>query len=241
MKQKIRRSEQIPKYGTPLRSRLIPMVVFLPGYLDGMRKGFPLFTKEELDQIQKDHKDGIIWEDIDRILSGKGIFFKKATFRKYIQEGNLSKAIGYRNTKVGRVAEFPADTISHINFIQYYYKVLDGEAIDNIIDIIKDHQITYLEAIESHIARDNFYASSLHYVCFDDAEAYGGIEEALQSRPAERDKFLKMLDDIQDKFEKVIRADIDELVSLLKKKNISVFETVMDKPESVDPIINGKE
>lgn len=235
MKQKINRSEFIPKYGTTMRSVLISMVAKLPGYQEGIKKGFPLFTERELENIKEQSADGLTWKDIDRILSGKGIFFKKATFRKYIQEENISKAIGYRNTENGRVAIFPADTISHINFIQYYYKVLDGEHVDSIFNFIKDNQITYLEAIESNLINyDNLPAAIYHYIFSEDGDASIAIEKALAPRPDDRDKFLIMLNDIDAKFQKIIRADIDNLVSLLEKKTISVFETMIDGNEVKD-------
>jgi hypothetical protein len=234
MKPKTRRSEQLPKFGTPLRSQLVSLVANLPGYQEGLSKGFPLFTNKELDDFKERYKGGLTWDDIDRLLSGKGIFFKKATFRKYIQEGNISKAIGYRNTESGRVAVFPADTISHINFIQYYYKVMDGEHLDNILELIKDKQITYFEAIESNLDTDNFYASIFHYICFGDGDASTAIEKALECRPADRDKFLKMLNDIDDKFNRIIRKDIDKLASSLRKKTLSVFETIDDGQEAQD-------
>jgi hypothetical protein len=236
MKQKIPRSERIPKYGTKMRTILVSEIANLPGYQEGLRKGFPLFTKEELDDFKELYKkDGLTWEDIDQILSGKGIFFKKATFRKYIQDGNISKAIGYRNTEKGRVAIFPADTISHINFIQYYYKVMDGEHADNIIELIKDQQISYFDAIESNLTNyDNLHASIDHYIFSEDGDVSSAIDKALSGRPADRDKFLKMLDDIDDKFNKSIRKDIDKLVSLLKKKTISVYETMDGGKEAQD-------
>lgn len=234
MKQKIRRSERLPRYGTPLRIQLVSLVANLPGYQEGINKGFPLFTGEELEDFKEKYRDGLIWADIDRILSGKGIFFKKATFRKYIQDGNISKAIGYRNTENGRVAIFPADTISHINFIQYYYKILDGEHVDNIIDIIKDQQITYLDAIESNLGSFgvNLCASIFDYICLGDGTASDAIEKALKCRPSDRDKSLKILNDIEDKFNNTIRKDIDKLLSLLKKKTMNVFET-MDNGEEI--------
>jgi hypothetical protein len=224
MKQKTRRSEQLPKYGTTIRTVLVSEVADLPGYQEGLSKGFPLFTKEELDAFKELYKDGLTWEDIDRELSRKGIFFKKATFRKYIQEGNISKAINYKKTQKGRVAIFPADTISHINFIQYYYKVIDGNYLDIIIALFKEKQITYLDMIESNLSF-NIYASIYDYICLDDGEVSEVIKETLKSRPDDRDKFLKMLDDIDNKFNNIIGKDIDKFVSLLKKKTMSVSET----------------
>jgi hypothetical protein len=234
MKKKLSRSVQIPKYGTTSRAHLVSFVTSLPGYQEGISKGFPLFTSKELDEVKELYKDGLTWEDIDKLLSGKGIFFKKATFRKYIQKGNISKAIGYKNTENRRVAIFPADTIAHINFIQYYYKVVDGEYVDNVIDCIKDQQISYLEAIESNLSCDNIYASIFHYICDADRDTSEAIKKALECRPDDRDKILKMLDHIENKFNKIIRKDIDNLVSLLKKKTISVFETMDDNKEVKD-------
>jgi len=234
MKKKLRRSAQIPKYGTAPRSYLVSFVTSLPGYQEGLRKGFPLFTGEELEEVKELYKEGLTWEDIDKLLSGKGIFFKKATFRKYIQNGNISRAIGYKNTENGRVAVFPSDTISHINFIQYYYKVVDGEYIDNVIDSVRDQQISYLEAIEPHLAAGNLYTSILRYICDADGDVSEAVKKALECRPDDRDKFLKMLGRIDKKFNKDIRKDIDRLISLLKKKTISVFETMDDHQEAKD-------
>ena len=230
MKKKVSRSEAIPEYGSSLRNTLVSFVTKLPGYEEGLKKGFPLFTDKELTDIKERYKDGLTWEEIDKELSGKGLFFKKATFRKYIQDGNISAAIDYKNTENGRVAIFPADTISHINFIQYYYKVMDGEHIDNIIKIIQPivtEKISYFEAIESNLeAYDNIYASIFHRLTGGDGNIDVAIEKTLKCRPDDRDKLLKMLDDIDDKFERTIRKDIDKFVSMLKKKYLTVLETI---------------
>jgi hypothetical protein len=235
MKQKLSRSERIPKYGTPLRSQLVTLVSSLPGYQEGLDKGFPLFTSEELKELKERYKDGFTWEEIDKILSGKGIFFKKATFRKYIQDGIIAKAFDYKNTTSGRVAIFPADTISHINFIQYYYKIIDGEHIDKIVEMIKGQEITYLDAIESNLNwKDNIYASIFSYICFNDGDTATAIKKVLKCRPSDRDMILKMLNKIDDKFQNIIRKDIDKLVTLLKSSYISVHETMDDDKEVKD-------
>jgi hypothetical protein len=235
MKQKLRRSEKLPQHGSPIRTMLLSIVTDLPGYKEALEKGLPLFTKEELDDVKERYKNiGLTWEDIEQILQKKGIFFKKPTFRKYIQEGNLPKSIGYRKSEKGRVAIFPADTISHINFIQYYYKVMDGDHVDNILALFEDPKISYYETIESECQRPNFYASILHFICSGDGDAEVAIERGLKSRPGERDKFLIMLKDIDDKFNNTIRTDIDAMVSLLKKKKISIFEITDDGKETGD-------
>ena len=235
MKKKISRSQQIPKYDNPIRSTIISYLTALPDYQEGIRKGFPLFTTKELDEIKDNYKDGLTWKDIDKILSAKGIFFKKATFRKYIQVRNISKAIGYKNTENGRVAIFPVDTISHINFIQYYYKVIDGEHLDNILETIRDKQISYLEVIENNLVwKDNIYASIFDDICHGDGDTADAIKKALGCRPSDRDKFLKILNDINDKFDKTIRNDIDKFVSQLQKKYLTVFEITDDNQGGQD-------
>jgi len=227
MKQKLRKSDRLPKYGTTLRDLLVFGVAAFPGYREGLKKGFPLFTIEELSEIKEQYKDGLTWEDIDHLLSRKGVFFKKATFRKYIQEGNISKAIGYRNTENGRVAVFPSDTIAHINFIQYYYKIMDGSDFDSLIKSLIEQQISYHDAIVSKLTwSDNLHASIFRYICFGDADIETAIEKALKRRPNDREKYLERVRDIYGKFQDTIEKDVDEFVSQLQGEFITAFETI---------------
>ena len=73
MKKKISRSQQIPKYDNPIRSTIISYLTALPDYQEGIRKGFPLFTTKELDEIKDNYKDGLTWKEIDKLLSAKGM------------------------------------------------------------------------------------------------------------------------------------------------------------------------
>ena len=227
MKKKISRLDIIPKYGTTLRTGLISALPELPSYQEGLNKGLRFFTERELADIKEKYQKGMTWEDIDKELSGKGIIFKKPTFRKYIQEGNISKAIGYIKSAKGRVAIFPADTIAHINFVQYFYKVMSGEHIDDVISAFEpslQNQISYYEAIESDLG--NIYATIYDRLCFDGDEIDVAIEKALECRPNDRDRALEMLNKIQDKFDKIIGKEISVLDSFLKKNRIAVFETI---------------
>lgn len=223
MTKKTKKSDKLPKYGTQLRRQLVDHLTDLPGYQEALNKGLSFFTEKELREMKDAYEDGLTWDDIDRELCRKGIFLKKATFRKYIQDGNLSPAIDYRNTDKGRVAKFPPDTISHINFIQYFYKVDDGNIVDNVLELIKDTQITYLDAIESKLGQ-NLYAGILHYICFDDGVAYAAIEEALAFNDKDQKKILKELETIDDKFTRIIRKNIEKLILSLKEKHVSALE-----------------
>jgi hypothetical protein len=233
MKKKIRKSEQLPKYGTVLRSRLVESVQTLPGYQEGIQKGFPLFTKNELDEIKERYKkDKLTWEEIDKILSRKGIFLKKATFRKYIQDGNISEAIGYKNIKNSRVAIFPADTIAHINFIQFFYKVLEKKDADQILEIVQDWKVTYSDAIE-HLLDENIFKSIIDYIVYRNEETIDSIEEALEQRPADRDNILKTLEDICNEYLKTLEPKISKLVDLLEEKTMNFSETMKEGKESM--------
>ena len=104
----------------------------------------------------------------------------------------------------------------------------------SILALFEDPKISYYETIESECQRPNFYASILHFICSGDGDAEEAIEKGLKSRPDERDKFLKMLNDIDDKFNNTIRVDIDAMVSLLKKKKMSIYEITDDVKETGD-------
>jgi hypothetical protein len=227
---KLSKSEKLPKYGTLLRSRLLLHVTKTKGYQENLNRGFPLFSHKELENIKKRYKDGLAWNEIEKELLRKKIVLKKPTFRKYIQEKNLPEAKGYRNMDGKRVAIFPADIISHINFIHYFYKVADGDIIDGLLDLVVETQVTYLEAIESKLPSiDNLYAAIYHYLCFNDAEAYETIEETLSNRQEDQQKALSMLEDIDKKFNDIIAEDTSKLISFLKEKYISPLEIPDDE------------
>lgn len=80
---------------------------------------------------------------------------KKATFVETFETETSLRKFVYATTGNGRVSLFAADVIAHINLIQYYYKILDGEQIDKIADSIQTQQIAYADAIESMIDYNN--------------------------------------------------------------------------------------
>lgn len=243
---RIRKSEKIPPYRSPLRKKLISLLPKSKEYQDNLKKGFPLFKQEELEDIEKRYEDGLIWDDIERELLRKNIILKKATFRKYIQENRLPEAIKYRKIDRRRMAVFPPDTVSHINFVLYCYKVADGKMIDNLLNIFTgkdEYYISYREAIESELSlRDNLYASILHYICWDDAEAYDAIAKTLRYQKKDCKKALTMLDEIDKKFESIKVKEISKLLSFLEHKqmNIISFKTQGVNTVSEDEVSEGE-
>jgi len=230
-RKKLSKSEKLPKYGSLSRTRLLSHVIKTKEYRENLNRGFPLFSHKELENIKKHYKDGLVWNEIEKELLRKKIVLKKATFRKHIQENNLPEAKGYRNIDRRRLAVFPADIISHINFIQYFYKVADGEIIDGLLNLVVETQVTYLEAIESELvgSSNNLYAAIYHYICFNDAEAYDVIKKTLSKRQEDQQKALSMLEDIDKRFEEIIGKDISTLISFLKEKYISPLEIPDDE------------
>lgn len=225
-----KKSDKLPKYGDISRKFLLQFVPSLEVYRKTLEKGSPmLFTEIELKQLNDKYKDGITWNEVDKELSQKRIPLEKVTFRKYIQEGFLSKAIDYRNTEKGRVAVFPSDTIENINFINFFYKVADKEQIENILNLLPDEDVTYLEAVESRLeSYDRIHAAILHYICFGDSDASDAIQEALSTRSKDRDAILKMLDRIDKKFQNTIDIEIRKLISFLEKKRLPLIDVMTD-------------
>lgn len=242
VKKRIKKSEQLPKYGTVVRSVMVLLVTTTDSYRESIEKGYPLFTKEELYEIKNRYEAardeqspespvGLTWDDIRQELERKKIFLKKVTFRKYIQDGYLPDAIGYRSTNKARVAIFPSDTISHINFIQYFYKVANGQIIDELLEeVSRFDKVSFFDAVESFCTwRDNLQAAIYHdLVSFDD-EARSAIEGALAKKKDDQRKALAMLSKIRGKFEKHVETEINKLIDFLKNNYMAVEDLPEDK------------
>jgi len=226
-----KKSDKLPKYGDIARKFLLQFVPSLEVYRKTLEKGSPvLFTEEELKHLNDKYKDGITWDEMDKELSQKGIPLEKVTFRKYIQDGFLSKATDYRNTEKGRVAVFPSDTIEHINFINFFYKAADKKQIDSILNLLPDEEVTYREAVESRLEwRENLYAAISHYIISSlESDVYDAINEALSTRPKDRDEVLKMLEKVQKQFHTAVEPEIRKLITFLEGKRIPLVNVMTD-------------
>jgi hypothetical protein len=235
---RMKKSARLPKYGSPLRAKVVELITKSQDYLQNIGKGYHFFTLQELSDIKNSYPDGLTWDDIDRELSRKGMLFKKATFRKYISEGNLPRAIRYRNTMNGRMAIFPKDVISHINFILYFFKVADRRVIDGMLDLFFNHfTITYLEAVESKLdSYPNVHSAIMRSLGpLGDGDIYDAVSQALKSRPEDVKTLLAKLDEIDKTYEDCVITKIDDFVSLLKKNSLSLLEIsdedASDKPD----------
>ena len=217
-----RKSELIPKYGTPERNVAVTVFKLLPTYKKNLEKGFPFFSAEELDEIKEKYKEGITWDEIDAELIRKGLIIKKATFRKYIQNRLLPAAIGYKKTNKGRVAVYPSDTIEHINFIQYYFRVESDNFLDLLFGKVETDKISLAEALTEYDSwLDPPYAEMVRWIT---GMGGGNLEEALQKllkdSPEKLNKCISTLDGLTDKFDAEIRPELDKLNKWLETETI---------------------
>ena len=140
--------ENLPKHYRYERDLLNEVLLESDGYKESIEKGLPFFTKEELAELRGKYPYLITWDEIDAELSKKGMIFKKATFRKYIQEKMIPPASEYRSTKTGREARYPSKTIEQINFIQYCYRIADMDMILKLFKKLSEQTNPAREAIE---------------------------------------------------------------------------------------------
>ena len=214
------KSERLPKVGDPKRLFLIKHLTEFTAYKESIAKGIRLFTRDELEELKDQYKGGILWEDIEREFAKKGIPLKKATFRKYIQDEYISKPISYRNSGRTRVALFAPDTISQLNFIYYFYKIASGEIVDNLfifLDTIFQNQPSHLDKVEAALtSSDSLSPAVMRFICFSDGEAYSAIDTGLSRYHDDQQKALKMLDEIDDLFNKMIMPKINDLLNFLE-------------------------
>jgi len=156
---KMKRSEIIPKYGSLKRKLLIDMLHNNEDYKKSIKKGLPFYTQKQLSKIMDKYSDGMTWSEIDTELSKKGVILKKPTFRSYIQNQNISSSIGYRKNEKGREAIYPSDTIGHINFVQYFYRMADDDLIFKLMSLIENLEVSAMDLIEDNLTEYNFFAT----------------------------------------------------------------------------------
>jgi len=229
MTKKKSKTEKLSSWNSPMRTFLLNRITKLDNYKLKIKEGYPLRTDKELHDIINRYNDGLTFEEInaEQVKKSPVIKLKKPTFRKYIQDNLLPKSKGYKNVEKKRVAIFPNNVISHINFLYYFYQVADNKIIDaltNISEAVIFDEITYLEAILSFSTYDNMHAAIYHYICFDDVDVENAIKNALAKKPKEKAKVLKILERIDKKFDTSIKKEISNLINFLEEHKIHFIE-----------------
>ena len=219
---KIRRSEIIPKYGSRRRNILIDALHENQDYKKSMEKGLPFYSQKELDKIKKKYKDGMTWSEIDTELSKKGVIMKKATFRSYIQSKNISSAIAYKKNERGREAIYPSDTIKHINFIQYFYRMADNDFIITLLHTIEILKVNAKDAIEDRLEHNNLYRTIMNDIDgYQDGD--DNLEEIIRYVLRHDTDFLqKVLSNHKDLVES-FHTKYNKLIEMLESYNIPMI------------------
>lgn len=226
MPKKASRTEFLSPYYSVSRTLSLKILLELPDYKEKQKEGYPLRTKEELNEIsekfssrhQGDKIGGITFEEINEVQAKKSptIKLKLPTFRKYIQDGLLPKSIGYENIGKKRMALFPHDIISHINFLYYFYQVADAniitifKSIENVGDIGK---CTFREAIESCSEHGDIYLAVGGYCSYGDPAILSVVKDVFTNKPEEMEKIIESIKNIATTFNENMSNLLDYLDS----------------------------
>ena len=211
---KMKRSEIIPKYGSLKRKLLIDMLHNNEDYKKSIKKGLPFYTQKQLSKIMDKYSDGMTWSEIDTELSKKGVILKKPTFRSYIQNQNISSSIGYRKNEKGREAIYPSDTIGHINFVQYFYRMADDDLIFKLMSWIESLEVSAMDLIEDNLEHNPFGATLMNDIQgFQDGN--DNLEETFRHVLKDHPIFLKEVLFVYNELVESFTTKFHQLIQML--------------------------
>jgi hypothetical protein len=229
-KKRISKLERIPKVGTPVRNVLLGMLLEMSDYTEVTKRCPSFLTKKDIEGISEKYADGMAWEDIDAVMSSKGILLKYATFRKYMQNEIIPKATKYKKTENGRVAVYDSDIIMHLNFVNYFYNVMDEAMLDKLTQLICSFKTSYKTTVETELT-NNFYLSLIHQITLGTGDVTDAVEKTL-CRRNDLPKIISMIDNIQSKFDKHVAKYISELEEYLDSHEMPITEVADERPIS---------
>lgn len=89
-------------------------------------------TDRELQQIERDHADGLTSRQIVDLFESRGERFSEATFRKYVQLGLLARSVrvGRKGKHQGSCGLYPATTVRRIQAVKRM--MVEGHTIEDI-------------------------------------------------------------------------------------------------------------
>lgn len=229
-KKRISKLERIPKVGSPVRNILLGMLLEMADYSELVKRCPSFITKDDLETIKINYKDGMTWGDIEAVMSSKGVILKYATFRKYIQDEIVPKATQYKITESGRLAVYDTSIIMHLNFVNYFYNVMDEAMLDKLSELICSFKTSYRNAVEAEL-ENNIYLSVIHQISLGTGEVDDAVEKVLQNRD-DKSKVISMINNIQNKFDKHVSKYISELEDYLDTHEIPLTEISGDNSNS---------
>jgi hypothetical protein len=91
-----------------------------------------LFADKELQQIERDHPDGLTSRQIVDLFESRGVRFSEASFRKYVQLGLLPRSVrvGRKGKHQGSCGLYPPTTIRRVQAIKKM--MAEGHTIEDI-------------------------------------------------------------------------------------------------------------
>ncbi|MDA8412526.1 MAG: hypothetical protein M0023_01935 [Desulfobacteraceae bacterium] len=232
-KTKISKSGEILKFNSAVRENIMEHLPEMPEYIQAIERGLPFFTKGELEAIESKYSDdGMTWDEIELEMSGKGIILKYSTFRKYIQDGLIPKANRYKSTTKGRVAIYESNIIRNLNFVYFFYKVspTNRPIIECFMDIVKNQDITYWDAVESNvdsIESSSGYTNLYVHLAKEIVIGYDDVSQSIQdtlTTQSDMEHVLTMLIGIKSKFEKYVSKDFKLFTDYLETHKILVSD-----------------
>jgi len=206
---------QIPKLGTAARKILLENITEFPIYQEYLNKGRRFFTKEQLENIKKEFKEGLTWEEIDRTISQQGLVLTLSTFRKYLQDGLLPRATGHKSTSKGSSAIYDPDIICHLNLLLFIFNVPQNDFLNLVINYLTENEITAAEAVETKLDRPLYAA-----ICVDLYQSNGeflhALSTALVKHQGKADEAREMYAEIENIFQEQLDPKISDLIKFLK-------------------------
>ena len=138
--------KELSKYPPLLKKLMSWMLLRDKQYQTDVEKGLPFFAETELIKIENDekYKSGLLFEEVNQILTEKGMILKLPTFKKYINLKLIPVSIGRKIVGRGSKGLYPSSVIREINFIKYaLYSNL------NFTKAVQRFRTSFLEIIET--------------------------------------------------------------------------------------------
>ena len=144
--------EELASQDPIVRSLLSDLVLMLPSYKKDVENGLPFFSEEELAKIEIEgdpQKPGLTFQQIKKILAGKGMILKPATFKRYLGMGMIPGTSRIERTGKGNIGYYPKRIIRDINLVKYslYANLSFDDLLKSSIDAYSMDGLAFIERL----------------------------------------------------------------------------------------------
>lgn len=216
--------EFLSKMEQKFKTFFADVILFDEDYKNDIEKGLRFFKWTDLEKIEKDekYKDGLTFQQIDEILSRKGMIFKLPTFKKYVAMKLIPDSIKIEKTKRGIISIYPVSVIKSINFIKYVlYKKPDLRVVAG--KFLKRNRKSALEIIESQFSPG---LGPMEIIMGDNGgsgvdlrdlilETTSKLVENKEIEESLQDKILNLVDELERTIPGAIEKFYDPLIAIL--------------------------